>query len=85
MNKKVLVINCGSSSLKYSLYEMSKEKLICAGIFESLDSEFLDNSGKIIKHQNGKVVRYLVKVSKDDFDKEYIFESKLDNISFEIE
>ncbi len=39
MNKKVLVINCGSSSLKYSLYEMPKEKLICAGIFESLDSD----------------------------------------------
>ena len=53
--------------------------------FKSLDSEFLDNSGKIIKHQNGKVVRYIVKVSKDDFNKEYIFESKLDNISFEIE
>lgn len=36
---KILVVNCGSSSLKYSVYEMPEQKLICAGIFESLDSE----------------------------------------------
>lgn len=37
--KKILVVNCGSSSLKYSVYEMPEQKLICAGIFESLDSD----------------------------------------------
>ena len=39
--KKILVVNCGSSSLKFSLYNynMLDQQLICAGIFESLDSE----------------------------------------------
>ena len=39
---KILTVNCGSSSLKWSAYEMPAQKLICTGIFESLDS---DNTG----------------------------------------
>ena len=35
---KILTVNCGSSSLKWSVYEMPEQKLICTGIFESLDS-----------------------------------------------
>lgn len=34
--EKYLVINCGSSSLKFSLYEMSSEKLLVKGYFEKI-------------------------------------------------
>lgn len=37
--KKILIVNCGSSSLKFSVYEMPYKKLICSGIFEALNSE----------------------------------------------
>ena len=57
MGKMILVINCGSSSLKYSVFEMPEKKLLCAGIFESLDSEktgfytykIPDKKGEMIK------------------------------------
>ena len=36
MNQKYLVINAGSSSLKFSLYEMPSAKEIVSGIFEKI-------------------------------------------------
>ncbi len=39
MNELYLVINCGSSSLKFSLYEMPSEKLISKGYFERIGTE----------------------------------------------
>lgn len=39
MNEKYLVINGGSSSLKFSLYEMPSEKIICKGYIEKIGSE----------------------------------------------
>ena len=61
MNKKILVINCGSSSLKYSVYEMPEQKLVCAGIFESLDSEKTGFYTYKIPDENGE----MIKVFKD--------------------
>ena len=52
--------------------------------FESLSKEFLGNSGKVIKHKDDLIVKYKVEVSKEDFKKEYYFESKLEKLSFEI-
>ena len=39
---KVLVINCGSSSLKYQLIDMDGEKVLCKGLCEriGLDGKF---------------------------------------------
>ena len=40
---KVLVINCGSSSLKYQLIDMKDEKILCKGKFAEIgqnDTEF---------------------------------------------
>ena len=37
--EKYLVINGGSSSLKFSLYEMPSEKIICKGYIEKIGSE----------------------------------------------
>ncbi len=39
MNEKYLVINGGSSSLKFSLYEMPSEEIICKGYIEKIGSE----------------------------------------------
>ncbi len=36
---KILVINCGSSSIKYQLFEMPEEKVIAKGLFEKIGEE----------------------------------------------
>lgn len=43
---KVLVINCGSSSLKYQVLEMDTETLLCKGVVERIGIE-----GSLIKHE----------------------------------
>ena len=43
---KVLVINCGSSSLKYQLIDMEGEKVLCKGLCERIGIE-----GSIITHK----------------------------------
>ena len=35
---KILVLNCGSSSLKYQLIDMENEKVIAKGYFERIGS-----------------------------------------------
>ncbi|HOO64723.1 MAG TPA: acetate kinase, partial [Synergistaceae bacterium] len=42
---KVLVLNCGSSSLKYQLFDMEKESVLCKGLVERIGIE-----GSMIKH-----------------------------------
>ena len=46
---KVLVINCGSSSLKYQLVDMGNEKVLGKGIVERIGL-----AGSFLKHQPGK-------------------------------
>ena len=36
---KVLVINCGSSSLKYQVLDMTNESLLCKGLVERIGME----------------------------------------------
>lgn len=36
---KVLVVNCGSSSLKYKLYNMENQELLCEGVVERIGLE----------------------------------------------
>ena len=36
---KVLVINCGSSSLKYQVLDMTNEELICKGLVERIQNK----------------------------------------------
>ena len=40
MNKKILVINSGSSSLKFCVFQMPAQQMICSGIFERLNSNY---------------------------------------------
>ena len=46
---KVLVINCGSSSLKYQLIDMEGEKVLCKGLCERIGIE-----GSVITHKKKK-------------------------------
>jgi len=36
---KVMAVNCGSSSVKFKLYEMPEEKVICSGLVERIGHE----------------------------------------------
>ena len=36
---KCMAVNAGSSSLKYKLYEMPEEKVLCSGIAERIGHE----------------------------------------------
>ena len=37
--KKVLVVNAGSSSLKYMLFDMQAEQMLCKGLVERIGLE----------------------------------------------
>ena len=52
MSEKYLVINGGSSSLKFSLYEMPSEKIICKGYIEKIG---LDDSFWNITYGDDKI------------------------------
>lgn len=36
---KIMAVNCGSSSIKYKLFEMPEEKVICSGLVERIGHE----------------------------------------------
>ena len=58
---KILVINCGSSSLKYQLIDMDGEKLIAKGI-----CEYLKFMGVKIDDERNKVKSEEALISTDD-------------------
>ena len=45
---KILVLNCGSSSLKYQLFDMSDESVLAKGLVERIGI-----AGSRIKHNKG--------------------------------
>ena len=55
---KILVVNCGSSSIKYKLYEMENHSVIAAGGIEKvgIEGSFLkvtlpDGTKRVIEHE----------------------------------
>jgi acetate kinase len=60
---KILVINCGSSSIKFKFFEMPKEKVVSYGIVEKIGEEIsifkysgkvnIENKLKVKNHQEG--------------------------------
>jgi acetate kinase len=48
LKMKVLVMNCGSSSLKYQLIDMTNESVLAIGLVERIGIE-----GSILKHEKG--------------------------------
>jgi acetate kinase len=69
---KVLVLNCGSSSIKYQFFNMASKELLAKGIVEKIglkgsflkhekkDGEKIRLEGEILDHQNG--IEYLLGV-----------------------
>ena len=60
---KILVLNCGSSSLKYQLIDMENEEVITKGTYERIGQ---NNSFVTIK-QNGTCMLESVEPSEDSF------------------
>ncbi len=56
---KILVVNCGSSSIKYQLINMENEELMAKGYLEKigLPDSFLTHTAKGEKHKIEKVIR----------------------------
>lgn len=84
---KILVINCGSSSLKYQILEMTTETLLCKGLVEKIEI-----TGSTITHEkigeNKLVLECAMKDHKDAIeqvlqvirDKEYGVVKSMDEI-----
>ena len=59
---KVLVLNCGSSSLKYQLIDMSNESVLCKGLVERIGID-----GSVLKHEKpGLDGKHVVEVPMKD-------------------
>ena len=57
---KVLVLNAGSSSLKFTIYAMKNEKMLAKGVVERLG---LENPQLIYKHHDGREVKQVLSIS----------------------
>ncbi len=57
----ILVINCGSSSLKYQLLDMTNETLLCKGLVERIGIE-----GSVIKHEKSGMEKFEKKVPMEN-------------------
>lgn len=83
---KVLVINAGSSSLKYQLFDMKNEEVLCSGIVEriGLDGARLVhkmNGKKYVKEQEIKDHKIALKIVLDILtDKDYGVISSMEEI-----
>ena len=58
---KVLVINCGSSSLKYQVLEMDDQSLLCKGLVERIGIE-----GSVITHTKTGMDKFVLEVPMKD-------------------
>lgn len=58
---KILVINCGSSSLKYQVLDMTNEELICKGLVEKIGIE-----GSVISHTKTGMEKFVLEVPMAD-------------------
>ncbi len=55
---KILVINCGSSSLKYQLMDMEDESVLCKGVIERIGLKILGGEENVILKVNGEKIAY---------------------------
>lgn len=61
---KILVINCGSSSLKYQLLDMNGEEVLCIGLVERIGIE-----GSVITHEATGMDEVVIKEPMQDHTK----------------
>ena len=55
---KVLVINCGSSSLKYQLMDMTDESVLCKGVIERIGMKILGGEENVNVKVNGQKIAF---------------------------
>ena len=55
---KELIVNAGSSSLKYTVFQMPEEKVLCSGIFEQLTTPLPTFTHKL-PDENGKMQKVI--------------------------
>ena len=55
---KILVINCGSSSLKYQLMDMTDESVLCSGVIERIGLKINEGDNNVIIKKDGKKTEY---------------------------
>ncbi len=55
---KILVINCGSSSLKYQLMDMENESVLCKGVIERIGLEITGGEENVNLKVNGEKIAY---------------------------
>lgn len=72
-NMKILVLNCGSSSLKYQLMDMEKEQVVTKGTYERIGQ---NNSFVTIK-QNGEKIRIENPVKNHEAALKFVMEELL--------
>ena len=60
---KILVLNCGSSSLKYQLFNMDNERVLAQGVVERIG---LNNS--ILTHKKGEEEKYKINIHSTFFN-----------------
>ena len=60
---KVLVINCGSSSLKYQVFDMTNEEVLAKGLVEKIGLP-----GSFLKHKSGETVNKLIEADISDHE-----------------
>ena len=61
---KILSINSGSSSLKFSLFDMKDESVIASGQFERIGIEFSGKNHATVIHACNKIEKEM-KINKD--------------------
>ena len=55
---KILVVNCGSSSLKYQVFDMTNEDVLCKGLVEMIGLP-----GSFLKHRRGDEANVVIEAS----------------------
>lgn len=72
---KVIAVNAGSSSLKFKLYEMPEEKVICSGLLERIGLE----TGDFVFKMNGQTFKKDVVLKDHEVAVKYLVESLLEH------
>ena len=60
MSVKELIVNAGSSSLKYTVFQMPEAEVLCNGIFEQLGTPLPTFTHKL-PNESGKLVKVIDK------------------------
>lgn len=72
---KVIAVNAGSSSLKFKLFEMPQEKVICSGLLERIGLE----KGNFVFKMNGEKFEKQVDLPDHEVAVKYLVESLLEH------